>query len=70
MLDWVAVRGVAAMTLGTGEEREVEKIPEQLKRFLEPGGRDGGDAGSGGRAGGGADTGAVGAVLVNIKPRV
>ena len=26
--------GEAAVTLGTGEEREVEKIPEQLRRFL------------------------------------
>ena len=44
-LDWVAVRGEivvqfwlkpgeAAVTLGPGEEREVEKIPEQLRRFL------------------------------------
>jgi len=44
-LDRVAVRGEivvqfwlkpgeAAVTLGAGEEREVEKIPEQLKRFL------------------------------------
>ena len=44
-LDLVAVRGEivvqfwlkpgeAAVTLGTGEEREVEKIPEQLRRFL------------------------------------
>ena len=44
-LDLVAVRGEvvvqfwlkpgeAAMTLGVGEEREVERIPEQLRRFL------------------------------------
>ena len=44
-LDLVAVRGEvvvqfwlrpgeAAVTLGAGEEREVERIPEQLKRFL------------------------------------
>ena len=44
-LDLVAVRGEivvqfwlkpgeAAVTLEAGEEREVEKIPEQLKRFL------------------------------------
>jgi inner membrane protein len=44
-LDLVAVRGEvvvqfwlkpgeAAVTLGPGEEREVEKIPEQLRRFL------------------------------------
>ncbi len=44
-LDLVAVRGEvvvqfwlrpgeAAVTLGAGEEREVEKIPEQLRRFL------------------------------------
>ena len=44
-LDRVAVRGEvivqfwlkpgeAAVTLGVGEEREVERIPEQLKRFL------------------------------------
>ena len=44
-LDRVAVRGEgvvpfwlrpgeAAVTLGAGEEREVEKIPEQLRRFL------------------------------------
>jgi hypothetical protein len=44
-LDRVAVRGEvivqfwlkpgeAAVTLGVGEEREVEKIPEQLRRFL------------------------------------
>ena len=44
-LDRVAVRGEvvvqfwlkpgeAAVTLGTGEEREVERIPEQLRRFL------------------------------------
>ena len=44
-LDLVAVRGEvivqfwlkpgeAAAALGTGEEREVEKIPEQLRRFL------------------------------------
>ena len=26
--------GEAAVTLGAGEEREVEKMPEQLKRFL------------------------------------
>ena len=26
--------GVAAVTLGVGEEREVERIPEQLKRFV------------------------------------
>jgi len=28
------VAGEAAVTLGKGEEREVEKIPEQLRRFL------------------------------------
>ena len=44
-LDLVAVRGEvvvqfwlrpgeSAVTLGVGEEREVERIPEQLKRFL------------------------------------
>ena len=44
-LDLVAVRGEvvaqfwlrpgeAAVTLGAGEEREVERIPEQLRRFL------------------------------------
>ncbi len=44
-LDLVAVRGEvvvqfwlkpgeAAVTLGAGEEREVEKIPEQLRKFL------------------------------------
>ena len=44
-LDLVAVRGEgvvpfwlrpgeARVTLGTGKEREVERIPEQLKRFL------------------------------------
>jgi inner membrane protein len=44
-LDLVAVRGEvivqfwlrsgeAAVTLGPGEEREVERIPEPLKRFL------------------------------------
>ena len=44
-LDLVAVRGEVmvqfwlkpgetAVTLGTGEEREVERIPEQLRRFL------------------------------------
>jgi len=44
-LDLVAVRGAvvvqfwlkpgeATVTLGAGEEREVEKMPEQLKRFL------------------------------------
>jgi inner membrane protein len=44
-LDLVAVRGEvvvqfwlkpgeAAVTLGVGEEREVERIPEQLRRFL------------------------------------
>ena len=44
-LDLVAVRGEvvvqfwlkageAAVTLGAGEEREVKRIPEQLKRFL------------------------------------
>jgi inner membrane protein len=44
-LDLVAVRGEvvvqfwlkpgeAAVTLGPGEEREVERISEQLKRFL------------------------------------
>ena len=44
-LDLVAVRGEvvvqfwlkpgeAAVTLGNGEEREVERIPEQLRRFL------------------------------------
>ena len=44
-LDLVAVRGEgvvqfwlkpgeATVTLGAGEEREVEKMPEQLKRFL------------------------------------
>ena len=49
-LDWTAVRGEvvvqfwlkpgeAAVTLGVGEEREVERIPEQLRRFL--GGREG-----------------------------
>jgi protein involved in ribonucleotide reduction len=27
-------RGEAAVTLGAGEEREVERIPEQLRRFL------------------------------------
>jgi hypothetical protein len=26
--------GEAAVTLGKGEEREVERIPEQLRRFL------------------------------------
>ena len=26
--------GEAAVTLGAGEEREVERIPEQLRRFL------------------------------------
>jgi len=26
--------GEAAVTLGPGEEREVERIPEQLRRFL------------------------------------
>ena len=26
--------GEAAVTLGAGDEKEVEKIPEQLKRFL------------------------------------
>ena len=26
--------GEAAVTLGVGEEREVERIPEQLRRFL------------------------------------
>ena len=26
--------GEVAVTLGTGEEREVERIPEQLRRFL------------------------------------
>jgi hypothetical protein len=26
--------GEAAATLGVGEEREVERIPEQLRRFL------------------------------------
>jgi hypothetical protein len=26
--------GEAAVTLGVGAEREVERIPEQLKRFL------------------------------------
>ena len=26
--------GETAVTLGVGEEREVERIPEQLKRFL------------------------------------
>ena len=25
---------LAAVTLGAGEEREVERIPEQLRRFL------------------------------------
>ena len=29
-----AVRGEAAVTLGVGEEREVERIPAQLRRFL------------------------------------
>ena len=44
-LDLIAVRGEvvvqfwlkpgeAAVTLGAGEEREVEKIPEPLRRFL------------------------------------
>jgi hypothetical protein len=44
-LDLIAVHGEvvvqfwlkpdeAAVTLGTGEEREVERIPEQLRRFL------------------------------------
>jgi inner membrane protein len=44
-LDLVAVRGEggvpfwlkpgqAVVTLGPGEEREVERIPEQLRRFL------------------------------------
>jgi inner membrane protein len=44
-LDLVAVRGdivvpfwlqpgEAAVTLGPGEEREVERIPEQLRRYL------------------------------------
>ena len=44
-LDLIAVRGEvivqfwlksgeAAVTLGVGEEREVERIPEQLRRFL------------------------------------
>ena len=44
-LDLVAIRGEvfvqfwlkpgeAAVTLGLGEEREVERIPEQLRRFL------------------------------------
>jgi inner membrane protein len=44
-LDLMAVRGEgvvpfwlkpgeAAVTLGVGEEREVERIPAQLKRFL------------------------------------
>lgn len=32
--DRVAAKGEAAVTLGTGEEREVERIPEQLRRFL------------------------------------
>jgi hypothetical protein len=27
-------KGEAAVTLGTGEEREVERIPEPLRRFL------------------------------------
>jgi len=47
-LDLVAVRGEvvvqfwlqpgeAAVTLGVGEEKEVERIPEQLRRFLEGG---------------------------------
>jgi hypothetical protein len=26
--------GESAVTLGTGEEREVERIPEPLRRFL------------------------------------
>ena len=30
----VAVRGEAAVTLGPGEERQEERIPEQLRRFL------------------------------------
>ena len=29
-----AVRGEAAAMLGTGEEREAERIPEQLRRLL------------------------------------
>ena len=44
-LDWTVVLGEgvvqfwlkpgeAAVTLGPGEEREVERIPEQLRRFL------------------------------------
>jgi hypothetical protein len=33
-LDRIAVRGEAAVMLGVGEEREVERIPEPLRRFL------------------------------------
>ena len=33
-LDLVAVRGEAAVMLGVGEEREVERIPAQLRGFL------------------------------------
>jgi inner membrane protein len=33
-LDRVAVRGEAAVTLGAGEEKEVDRIPKQLRRFL------------------------------------
>jgi hypothetical protein len=33
-LDLVAVRGEAAVTLGAGEERREERIPEPLRRFL------------------------------------